>query len=96
MARLKMVSGEKPLFGVGSSKEDLLAFPEAVKEEMGTALSCGAAAASNWFPYTRPLQSTALEVVGVFGVALSLVVGMLGISTQGATASWESLAGGDH
>jgi phage-related protein len=30
MARPKRIAGEKPLFWTGSSKEDLLAFPEAV------------------------------------------------------------------
>lgn len=39
MTRPKRVAGEKPLFWTGSSKEDLLAFPEAVIDEMGTALS---------------------------------------------------------
>ncbi len=39
MARLKHVSGEKPLFWVGSAKPDLLRFPEAVKDEIGIALS---------------------------------------------------------
>lgn len=39
MARLKRAPGEKPLFWVGSSKEDLLTFPEAVQDEIGTALS---------------------------------------------------------
>lgn len=39
MARLKRVPGEKPLFWVGSSKQDLMAFPEAVQDEIGTALS---------------------------------------------------------
>jgi len=39
MARLKRVPGERPLFWVGSSKEDLLAFPEPVQDEIGTALS---------------------------------------------------------
>jgi phage-related protein len=39
MARLRRVAGEKPLFWIGSSKEDLLAFPEPVKDEIGTALS---------------------------------------------------------
>src|SRR5713226_7237723 len=39
MARLKRVPGEKPLFWIGSSKDDLLAFPDAVKDEIGTALS---------------------------------------------------------
>jgi hypothetical protein len=36
MTRPKMVAGEKPLFWTGSSKEDLLAFPEAVIDEIGT------------------------------------------------------------
>ena len=39
MTRLKRAPGEKLLFWVGSSKEDLLAFPEAVQDEIGTALS---------------------------------------------------------
>jgi len=39
MARLRRAPGEKPLFWVGSSKEDLLALPEAVQDEIGTALS---------------------------------------------------------
>lgn len=39
MARLKRVPGEKPLFWVGSSKRDLMAFPEAVQDKIGTALS---------------------------------------------------------
>jgi phage-related protein len=39
MARLRRVQGEKPLFWVGSSKEELLEFPEAVKDEIGSALS---------------------------------------------------------
>ena len=33
------VPGEKPLFWVGSSKDDLLEFPEAVQDEIGIALS---------------------------------------------------------
>ena len=39
MARQTRVPGEKRLFWTGSSKDDLLAFPEAVKDELGTALS---------------------------------------------------------
>lgn len=35
----KPVAGEKPLDWIGSSKDDLLAFPEAVKDGIGTALS---------------------------------------------------------
>jgi len=39
MTRPRRVPGEKPLFWTGSSKDDLLAFPEAVIDEIGTALS---------------------------------------------------------
>lgn len=39
MVRPQRVPGEKPLFWTGSSKEELLSFPEAVKDEIGTALS---------------------------------------------------------
>ncbi len=39
MARKRTVPGEKPLFWLGSSKGDLLEFPEAVKDEIGVALS---------------------------------------------------------
>jgi phage-related protein len=38
MAR-KPVPGEKPLHWVGSARKDLLAFPEAVKDGIGAALS---------------------------------------------------------
>ena len=38
MAR-KPVAGEKPLYWLGSSKRDLLTFPERVKDHVGTALS---------------------------------------------------------
>jgi len=33
------VPGERPLYWMGSAKRDLLAFPEAVKDSLGTALS---------------------------------------------------------
>jgi hypothetical protein len=39
MARSKSVPGEKALFWVGSAKDDLLDFPEAVKDAIGLALS---------------------------------------------------------
>lgn len=39
MARLTRVPGEKLLFWIGSAKSDLLEFPEAVKDEIGVALS---------------------------------------------------------
>ena len=39
MTRSEQAPGERPLFWVGSAKNDLLEFPEAVKDEMGVALS---------------------------------------------------------
>ena len=39
MVRPQSVPGEKPLFWAGSAKDDLMEFPEAVKDEIGTALS---------------------------------------------------------
>jgi phage-related protein len=39
MSRAKRASGEKPLFWIASSLDDLSAFPEAVKNEIGAALS---------------------------------------------------------
>ena len=39
MARARRLPAEKPLFWIGSSKSDLLEFPEAVKHEVGVALS---------------------------------------------------------
>ena len=39
MARSKSSPGEKPLLWIGSAKSDLLGFPEAVKDEIGVALS---------------------------------------------------------
>jgi phage-related protein len=39
MTRPMRVAGEKPLFWTGSSKNDLMAFPEAVIDEIGTAIS---------------------------------------------------------
>src|SRR5712692_5876050 len=39
MSRARRAPGEKPLFWSGSSLNDLLAFPEAVKDKIGTALS---------------------------------------------------------
>ena len=37
--RGELIRGEKPLYWVGSSKRDLLRFPEAVKDTIGSALS---------------------------------------------------------
>jgi len=39
MTRSKSVPGEKPLYWVASSRNDLMQFPEEVQDEMGIALS---------------------------------------------------------
>jgi phage-related protein len=39
MARPRSLPGEKPLFWIGSSKDDLLSFPEPAKDEIGFCLS---------------------------------------------------------
>lgn len=39
MARSTSLPGERPPFWIGSAKSDLLGFPEAVKDEIGVALS---------------------------------------------------------
>src|SRR5579863_4743300 len=39
MSRAKRAPGEKPLYWIASSLNDLLAFPETVKDEIGAALS---------------------------------------------------------
>jgi phage-related protein len=39
MVRNRKASGEKPLFWIGSSKDDLMRFPEHVKDQVGSALS---------------------------------------------------------
>jgi phage-related protein len=63
MARLKRVPGEKPLFWIGSSKRDLLAFPDAVKDEIGTALSVAQFGATH--PRAKPWKS---QGPGVFEI----------------------------
>jgi len=64
MARSQNVSGEKPLFWVGTSKRDLLAFPEAVKDEIGIALSVAQFGGKH--PSAKPWKGqggTVLEIV---------------------------------
>ena len=63
MARLKRVPGERPLFWVGSSKEDLLAFPEPVQDEIGAALSVAQFGGKH--PSVKPWRA---EGPGVFEV----------------------------
>jgi phage-related protein len=65
MARSQNVSGEKPLFWVGTSKRDLLDFPEAVKDEIGVALSV--AQFGEKHPSAKPWKGegpSVLEIVG--------------------------------
>ena len=64
MTRPKRVPGEKPLFWIGSSKDDLLAFPEAVKDDIGTALSVAQFGGKH--PHAKPWKGEGpgiLEVV---------------------------------
>jgi len=63
MTRPRRVPGEKPLFWVGSSKSDLLAFPDAVKDDIGTALSVAQFGGKH--PHTKPWRG---EGPGVFEV----------------------------
>ncbi len=63
MTRPKRVSGEKPLFWIGPSKDDLLAFPEAVKDQIGTALSVAQFGGKH--PHAKPWKG---EGPGVFEV----------------------------
>jgi phage-related protein len=63
MTRPKSVPGEKPLFWTGSSKDDLLAFPETVIDEIGTALSVAQFGGKH--PSAKPWQG---EGPGVFEV----------------------------
>lgn len=63
MTRLKRVPGEKPLFWIGSSRKDLLGFPELVKDELGHALSV---AQFGWkHPKAKPWRG---EGPGVFEI----------------------------
>lgn len=67
MTRARRMSGEKPLFWVSSSKADLLGFPEAVKDGIGTALSVAQFGGKH--PKSKPWKgegSGVLEVVQDF------------------------------
>src|SRR5438445_11781197 len=61
MTRPGRVLGEKPLFWIGSSKDALVAFPDAVKDEIGTALSVAQVGGKH--PHTKPWKG---EGPGVF------------------------------
>jgi len=63
MSRVRRAHGEKPLFWIGSSLNDLLAFPETVKDEVGAALS--AAQFGGKHPSVKPWKGTG---TGVFEV----------------------------
>jgi phage-related protein len=63
LTRPIQVPGEKPLYWVGSSKRDLLAFPERVKDEIGLALSVAQFGGKH--PNAKPWKG---EGAGVFEV----------------------------
>ena len=52
MARKNLAPGEKPVLWIGSSKIDLLDFPESVKERVGVALSVAQFGGKH--PHARP------------------------------------------
>lgn len=54
MTRPGRVPGEKPLFWVGSAKNDVLDFPEAVKDAVGVALSVAQFGGKH--PHAKPLE----------------------------------------
>lgn len=63
MSRAKRAHGEKPLYWIGSSLNDLLAFPETVKDEIGAAL--GSAQFGGKHPSVKPWKRTG---AGIFEV----------------------------
>jgi len=67
MARKSKMPGEKPLYWVGSSKADLLDFPEPAKDGIGIALSVAQFGGKH--PHAKPWKgegSGVLEVVEDF------------------------------
>lgn len=66
MARRPVPSGEKPLYWLGSSKRDFLAFPAKVQSDMGYAL--GLAQLGSKHPRAKPWKG---EGPGVFEVVES-------------------------
>jgi phage-related protein len=58
-----MVPGEKPLFWIGSAKSDLLDFPEAVKDEIGVALSVAQLGGKH--PSARPWKGEGAGVLEI-------------------------------
>lgn len=67
MSRAKRARGERPVFWIGSSLGDLLDFPEAVKDELGAALS--AAQFGSKHPNAKPWKGVGpgvLEIVQDF------------------------------
>jgi len=63
MVREPAVSGEKPVHWVGSAKKDFLAFPAAVRSEMGYAL--GVAQYGGKHPQAKPWKG---EGPGIFEI----------------------------
>ena len=73
MSRAKRASGEKRLVWIGSSLTDLLAFPEAVKDEIGAALSVAQFGGKH--PNAKPWKGAG---PGVFEIVRTTVVTSIG------------------
>lgn len=63
MARSRNAPGERPLFWAGTSKRDLLDFPEAVKDEIGVALSVAQFGGKH--PSAKPWKSKGVAVLEI-------------------------------
>jgi phage-related protein len=61
MSRPKRARGEKPLYWIASSLDDLQAFPASVKDEIGTALSVAQFGGKH--PSAKPWKGTGSGVL---------------------------------
>ena len=65
MARAILVRGEKPPFWVGSARNDLLGFPETVKNDLGVALSVAQFGGKH--PKAKPWKGQGAGVLEIVG-----------------------------
>jgi len=77
MVRAQSVPGEKPLFWAGSAKDDLMEFPEAVKDEIGIALSVAQFGGN--YPKSKPWKG---EGPGVWKLSPTIAAILTGPCTR--------------